>query len=158
MPLSAVTGRAEVMDAADIGGLGGTFGGNPMSCEAALAVLDTFEQEPLLARANALGERFTARARGWQRRWPAIGDIRGLGAMQAIELVRSTETREPAEAEAKQIVQFCYEHGLVVLSTGSYGNVIRLLMPLVITDEQFEEGLDVLEAALDSVSRSERSS
>ncbi len=156
MPLSAVTGRAEVMDAAGIGGLGGTFGGNPMSCEAALAIIDTFEQEPLLARANTLGEHFTARARAWQRRWPLVGDVRGLGAMQAIELVRSTETREPAEAEAKQIVRFCYEHGLVVLSTGSYGNVIRLLMPLVITDEQFEEGLDVLEAALDSISQSER--
>ncbi|MBI3664437.1 MAG: 4-aminobutyrate--2-oxoglutarate transaminase [Acidobacteria bacterium] len=151
LPLAGVTGRAEIMDAPGVGGLGGTFGGNPMSCEAALAVLDMFEQEPLLARANQLGERFIERASGWQRRWPLIGDVRGLGAMQAIELVRSSETREPAEDEAKRIVQYCYEHGLVVLSTGSYGNVIRLLMSLAITNEQFDEGLDVLEAALASV-------
>jgi len=150
LQLSAVTGRAEIMDAPVVGGLGGTFGGNPLACAAALAVLDQFEGGDLLARANELGERFAGRARAWQKRWPMIGDVRGLGAMRAIELVRSTATREPAADETKQIVRCCYEHGLVVLSTGTYGNVIRVLVPLVITDEQFEEGLDVLESGIEA--------
>jgi len=148
LPLAAVTGRAEIMDAPGPGGLGGTFAGNPLSCAAALAVLDIFEHENLLERANALGNRFQKRAREWQERWPMIGDVRGLGAMQAIELVQSPEKREPAADEANQIVQYCYEHGLIVLSAGSYSNVIRALLPLVGTDAQMDEGLDVLEAAL----------
>ena len=151
LPIAAVTGRAEIMDTAGPGGLGGTFGGNPMSCEAALAALDALAEEKLLGRAQELGERFVARAQGWRERWPLIGEVRGLGAMQAIELVRSREMREPADQEAKQVVRYCYEHGLIVLSTGTYGNVIRLLVPLVMTSEQFEEGLDVLEGALASV-------
>ena len=148
LPLAAVTGRAEIMDAPGPGGLGGTFAGNPLSCAAALAVLDIFEHENLLERANALGNRFQKRAREWQERWPMIGDVRGLGAMQAIELVQSPEKRERAADEANQIVQYCYEHGLIVLSAGSYSNVIRVLVPLVATDAQMDEGLDVLEAAL----------
>ena len=151
LPLGAVTGRAEIMDSPGVGGLGGTFGGNPMACEAALAALETFEAEDLASRANQLGERFAQRARQWQERWPLVGDVRGMGAMRAIELVRSRASREPAEEETKQIVRYCYQHGLVVLSAGTYGNVIRLLVPLVITDEQFEEGLQVLEAALAQV-------
>jgi len=152
LPIAAITGRAEIMDAAQVGGLGGTFGGNPLSCEAALAVIETFETEDLVGRANRLGERFVARAKSWQDRWPLVGDVRGLGAMQAIELVRSRESREPADDETKQVARYCCQHGLVVLSTGTYGNVIRVLVPLVVTDEQFEEGLDVLEAALAHVS------
>src|SRR6266700_2691015 len=148
LPLAAVTGRAEIMDAPGPGGLGGTFAGNPLSCAAALAVLDLFERENLLERANELGNRFQKRAREWQCRWPIIGDVRGLGAMQAIELVQSPEKREPAADEANQIVQYCYEHGLIVLSAGSYSNVIRVLVPLVATDAQMDEGLDVFEAAL----------
>ena len=151
LPLAAVTGRAEIMDSPGVGGLGGTFGGNPMACEAALAALETFEAEDLASRANQLGERFAHRALQWQERWPLVGDVRGMGAMRAIELVRSRDSREPAEEETKQIVRYCYEHGLVVLSAGTYGNVIRLLVPLVIADEQFEEGLQVLEAALAQV-------
>jgi 4-aminobutyrate aminotransferase / (S)-3-amino-2-methylpropionate transaminase / 5-aminovalerate transaminase len=151
LPLAAITGRAEIMDAPGVGGLGGTFAGNPVACEAALAVLDMFEQQDLYARANELGSRFQRRAREWQKRWPMIGDIRGLGAMQAIELVQSQETREPAEQETRQITQYCYEHGLITISAGSYGNVIRLLMPLVISNEQLEEGLNVLEGALKAV-------
>jgi 4-aminobutyrate aminotransferase/(S)-3-amino-2-methylpropionate transaminase len=152
LPLAAVTGRAEIMDAPGPGGLGGTFAGNPLSCAAALAVLDIFEREDLLARANLLGLRFQQRAREWQQRWPIVGDIRGLGGMQAIELVKSPGLREPAADEAKQIVQYCYEHGLIVLTAGSYSNVIRLLVPLVITPEQTDEGMDVLESALQMVS------
>jgi len=151
LPLAAVTGRAEIMDAPGPGGLGGTFAGNPLSCAAALAVLDVFEKEDLSARANELGERFQKRAREWQKKWPMIGDIRGLGAMQALELVQSLDKREPAAEETKQVTQYCYEHGLITISAGSYGNVIRLLMPLVITDDQMDEGLDVLEGALKTV-------
>jgi 4-aminobutyrate aminotransferase/(S)-3-amino-2-methylpropionate transaminase len=151
LPLAAVTGRAEIMDAPGPGGLGGTFAGNPVSCAAALAVLDIFEREDLLARANELGSQFQKRAREWQRRWPVIGDIRGLGAMQAIELVKSADTREPAPEETKQVIKHCHEHGLIVLSAGSYSNVIRILVPLVITQAQWDEGLEVLESALQAV-------
>jgi 4-aminobutyrate aminotransferase/(S)-3-amino-2-methylpropionate transaminase len=139
------------MDHTGPGSLGGTFGGNPLACEAALAVLDAMESEKLPDRAARLGERFATRARDWQNRWPIVGEVRGLGAMQAVELVRSKETREPAAEETKHIARYCYEHGLIVLTTGSYSNVIRLLMPLVIMDAEFDEGLAVLEAAFESV-------
>ncbi len=151
LPLAAITGRAEIMDAPGPGGLGGTFAGNPVACEAALAVLDMFEQQDLNARANALGDRFQKRAREWQKRWSLIGEVRGLGAMQALELVQSPDKREPAAEETKQITQYCYEHGVITISAGSYGNVIRLLMPLVITDAQMDEALDVLEGGLKAV-------
>jgi 4-aminobutyrate aminotransferase/(S)-3-amino-2-methylpropionate transaminase len=131
--------------------LGGTFAGNPLSCAAALAVLDMFERENLLARANDIGDRFQDRARQWQKRWPFVGDVRGLGGMQAIELVRSPDKREPAAEETKQITQYCYERGLITITAGSYSNVVRVLVPLVITDEQMEEALDVLESALQMV-------
>ncbi len=151
LPLAAITGRSEIMDAPGPGGLGGTFAGNPVSCAAALAVLDLFQQGNLLDRANELGAHFQRRARQWQKRWPLIGEVRGLGGMQAIELVKSPETREPAAEETRQITQYCYEHGLVTITAGSYSNVIRVLVPLVVTDEQMDEGLNVLEAALQSV-------
>jgi len=156
LPLAAITGRAEVMDAPGPGSLGGTFAGNPLSCEAALAVLDLFENEDLSSRANELGDDFQRRAREWQKRWPMIGDVRGLGGMQAIELVQSEDKREPATEETKQIVQYCYEHGVIILSSGSYSNVIRLLMPLVITNEQMSEALDVLESALQTTYEKKR--
>jgi 4-aminobutyrate aminotransferase/(S)-3-amino-2-methylpropionate transaminase len=151
LPLAAVTGRAEIMDAPAPGGLGGTFAGNPLSCAAALAVLDLFDKENLLTRANELGDRFQRRAREWQRRWPLVGDVRGLGGMQAIELVKSQETKAPATEETKQITQYCYEHGLITITAGTYSNVIRVLVPLVATNEQIDEGMNVLEAALASV-------
>jgi 4-aminobutyrate aminotransferase/(S)-3-amino-2-methylpropionate transaminase len=155
MPLAAVTGRAEVMDAAGVGGLGGTYGGNPLSCAAALAAIETLERENLPARAERLGERFEARARDWKKRWPLIGDVRGLGAMRALELVRSRDTREPAKEEADQVLRHCREHGLILLSAGTYGNVLRLLVPLIISDEQCDEGLDVLESSLALVAESQ---
>lgn len=148
LPLAAVTGRAEIMDAPGVGGLGGTYGGNPLACAAALAVIETMERENLPARAEALGQRFDARAREWKKRWPLIGDVRGLGAMRALELVRPGTNRQPAKEETEKVIQHCLGHGLILVSAGSYGNVIRLLMPLVITDEQFDEGLHVLEGAL----------
>jgi 4-aminobutyrate aminotransferase / (S)-3-amino-2-methylpropionate transaminase / 5-aminovalerate transaminase len=151
LPLAAVTGRAEIMDAPGIGGLGGTFAGNPLSCAAANAVLDVFEHGDLLSRANSIGERFQKRAQAWKKCFELIGEVRGLGAMRAIELVKSRQAREPAPEETKQISQYCYEHGLITVTAGTYGNVVRLLVPLVITDEQMDEGLDVLESALASV-------
>jgi 4-aminobutyrate aminotransferase / (S)-3-amino-2-methylpropionate transaminase / 5-aminovalerate transaminase len=154
MPLAAVTGRADVMDAAGVGALGGTYGGNPLACAAALAAIETLERENLPARAESLGQHFESRARDWKQRWPLIGEVRGLGAMRALEFVRSHETREPAKEETEEVLRHCRERGLIVLSAGSYGNVLRLLVPLVITDAQFDEGLDVLEASLAAVAES----
>lgn len=151
LPMGAVTGRAEIMDSPGVGQLGGTFGGNPLACEAALAVLDTIEKENLCARANLLGERFRKRAAKWQSQWELIGEVRGLGAMQALELVRSKTTRQPADDVTKEVSKYCYEHGLVTITAGSYSNVIRLLMPLVVTDVQMDEAMDVLEGALAQV-------
>jgi 4-aminobutyrate aminotransferase/(S)-3-amino-2-methylpropionate transaminase len=151
LPLAAVTGRSEIMDAPGVGGLGGTFAGNPLSCAAANAILDVFERGDLLARADSVGEQFQKRAQEWKTRFDIIGDVRGLGAMRAIELVKSRDTREPAPDETKRVSQYCYEHGLITITAGTYGNVIRLLVPLVITDEQMNEGLNVLESALASV-------
>src|ERR1700732_3100896 len=116
LPLAAVTGRAEIMDAPAPGGLGGTFAGNPLSCAAALATLDLFEKTNLLARADERGDHFQRRAREWQRRSPIVADVRGLGGMQAIELVRSEETKAPATEETKQITQYCYEHGFITIT------------------------------------------
>jgi 4-aminobutyrate aminotransferase/(S)-3-amino-2-methylpropionate transaminase len=148
MPIAAVTGRAEIMDAPGIGGLGSTFAGNPLSCVAALAAIETIEKEGLLAHSTAIGKRFEHRARNWQKKWPLVGDVRGLGGMCAIELVRSTETLEPADTETTEIAHFCYEHGLITITAGTYNNIIRILVPLTISDEQFDEGLEVIEAAL----------
>ncbi len=151
LPLAAVTGRVEIMNATGAGTLGGTFSGNPVACEAALAAIEILEQQNLCARAHVLGKRFVSRAQQWKSRWELIGEIRGIGAMQALELVRDGQTRVPADDETKQIARYCYEHGVVIITAGSYGNVIRLLMPLVITDAQFDEALDVMEAAIESV-------
>ncbi len=151
LPLAAITGRAEIMDAPGPGGLGGTFAGNPVSCAAALAVLDLLEQENLLGRAKEIGAVFQQRSAAWRKRWPLIGDVRGLGAMQAMELVKPG-TSEPATAATASVLEYCYKRGLITVSAGSYANVIRILVPLVVTDEQLQEALDVLEAALHSAS------
>lgn len=148
LPLAAVTGKAEIMDAPGPGGLGSTFAGNPASCVAALATLETIEKEGLLARSTAIGQRFEARAKSWQKKWNLVGDIRGLGGMCAIELVRNRETKEPADTETKELGRFCYEHGLITITAGTFNNIVRILVPLVITDEQLDEGLDVLESGL----------
>jgi 4-aminobutyrate aminotransferase/(S)-3-amino-2-methylpropionate transaminase len=151
MPFAAVTGRAEVMDAPGVGSLGGTYCGHPLSCVAALAAIETIEKDGLLARSTAVGKRFEERARPWQKKWPLVGDVRGLGGMCAIELVRNAETREPADAETKRIAEYCYQHGLIIITAGTFNNVIRILVPLVVTDEQFDEGMSVIEGALASV-------
>jgi len=151
MPLAAVTGRAEVMDAPGVGGLGGTFGGNPLCCVAALAALETIEKDGLLMRSTEIGKRFESRARSWQKKWELIGEVRGLGGMCAIELVRDPRTKEPADTETKELSKYCYEHGVINITAGTFGNVMRILVPLVITDALFDEGLDVMEAGLASV-------
>jgi 4-aminobutyrate aminotransferase/(S)-3-amino-2-methylpropionate transaminase len=149
LPLAGVTGRAEIMDAPIPGGIGGTFGGNPASCAAALAVIEEFADGSLLARASSLGELFQHRAYIWQRQHPFIGDVRGLGAMQAIEFV--DRDGAPWAAPAKKLAQHCLRCGVLVLTAGTYDNVIRLLMPLVISDDQFNEALEVMENNLNDV-------
>jgi 4-aminobutyrate aminotransferase / (S)-3-amino-2-methylpropionate transaminase / 5-aminovalerate transaminase len=148
LPLSSITGRAEVMDAPGVGGLGGTFGGNPVSLAAALAVLDEMEKGSLFAHAESIGARVRARSARWKDRFKTIGDVRGIGAMWAIELVKDRATRAPAKEETAAFTRACYERGLVTITAGTFGNVIRTLMPLVIGDDELEEGLDVIEAAL----------
>lgn len=153
MPLSAVVGRSEMMNSPQVGGLGGTYGGNPVSCAAALAVLEVFEEDKLLEKSRVLGEKLRKRFDGFKEKFEMVGDVRGLGPMLALELVRDRETKEPAATEAKALVKFCYEKGLVILSCGNYGNVIRTLMPLVITDEQLERGLAIMEEGLTALSK-----
>ena len=146
LPLGGVTGKAEIMDHTGPGSLGGTFGGNPLACEAALAVLDALERGDLCNRAMQLGERFHKRALGWRERFPVVGDVRGLGAMQAMELVGAGSA--PDADATKALALYCLERGVILVTAGSYGNVIRILMPLVITDAQMDEALDVMEAGL----------
>jgi 4-aminobutyrate aminotransferase/(S)-3-amino-2-methylpropionate transaminase len=148
LPLAAITGRAEVMDAPGVGGLGGTFGGNPVALAAAHAVLDTFERGELLARANAIGAAFAKRAEHWKSRFGIVGDVRCIGAMGAIELVRDRQEKTPAKEETSALAKAAYERGLLTITAGTYGNIIRTLMPLVITDPELEEGLLVLEHIL----------
>jgi 4-aminobutyrate aminotransferase/(S)-3-amino-2-methylpropionate transaminase len=153
MPLSAVIGRAEMMNAPQVGGLGGTYGGNPVCCRAALAVLEIFEEEKLIETANSLGKKIRQRFQTLQNRFEIIGDVRGIGPMLALELVKDRVTKEPAADQAKALVKFCYEKGLIILSCGNFSNVIRTLMPLVITDEQLERGLAILEEGLSSLQK-----
>jgi 4-aminobutyrate aminotransferase/(S)-3-amino-2-methylpropionate transaminase len=148
MPLSAVVGKREIMDSPHVGGLGGTYGGNPVCCRAALAVLEIFEEEELLEKAQVLGQKVRLRFDAWQQQFELIGDVRGLGPMLALELVKDRENKEPAAEEAKALVQFCYEKGLILLSCGNFGNVIRILMPLVIDDDELERGLAIMEEGL----------
>jgi 4-aminobutyrate aminotransferase/(S)-3-amino-2-methylpropionate transaminase len=145
MPLGAVIGRKDFMERVHVGGLGGTFAGNPVSCSAALAVMEILFEDALLEQAVQLGEKINARLHSLAERCEIIGEVRGKGPMMAMELVRDRETKEPAAAEAKKLVQICFEKGLVLISCGNYGNVIRTLMPLVITDEQLEKGFSILE-------------
>jgi 4-aminobutyrate aminotransferase/(S)-3-amino-2-methylpropionate transaminase len=153
LPLSSVTGRAELMDAPGVGGLGGTFGGNPVSLAAAEAVLDLMSDGSLLARAERIGRVVSERAQGWRKRFPLVGDVRGLGAMWALELVKDPSSRGPAKEETAAVARRCYESGLVTITAGTLGNVIRTLMPLTIGDDELHEGLDVLEGALASVAQ-----
>ncbi|MCF8063889.1 MAG: 4-aminobutyrate--2-oxoglutarate transaminase [Desulfarculaceae bacterium] len=154
LPLAGVVGRAEVMEGSHSGGLGGTYGGNPVACAAALAVLEFIDEVGLSARSEAIGQRVRERFEEMAQRYELIGDVRGLGAMMAMELVTDRQTKAPAGDQAKKLVEWCHQHGLMLLSCGKYGNVIRTLMPLVISDDLLEEGLDILEKGLAVVSES----
>jgi 4-aminobutyrate aminotransferase len=151
-PLSGVTGRAAMMDSAHPGGLGGTYGGNPISIAAAHAVLDVIEAEALCARASRVGQKMRAHLEALQKEIPAIGDVRGLGAMMAFELVRDPKTKEPDAALTAAILASAEKRGLVLLSCGTEANVVRLLAPLTIPDAILEEGLGLLSAAVKDAS------
>jgi 4-aminobutyrate aminotransferase/(S)-3-amino-2-methylpropionate transaminase len=150
MPLSAIIGRAEIMDAPGPGGLGGTYAGNPLACVSALAVLDIFEQEDLLARSRAVGERLVNALRGMAAKHEAIAEVRGLGAMVAVELCKGGDAHQPDAALTQAIVKEAAKRGLVLLSCGTYANVIRILVPLVASDAQLDEGLAILAACFDA--------
>lgn len=151
LPLSGVVGRTEVMDAPKPGGLGGTYAGNPLACAAGLAVLDIFEEEGLLEKARALGKVLWQALQGLKNRFPQVGEIRGLGPMVALELVRDPETREPAPDLAQAILEEARRRGLILLKAGMYNNVIRILVPLTTSEEEVFEGISRLEAALEAV-------
>ena len=149
-PLSGVVGKAAVMDAPGPGGLGGTYGGNPIACAAGLAVMDVMRDERLPERAARIGSVVEERMRTWAAETELIGDVRGLGAMMGMELVRDRKTKEPADTETAKIIAAAREKGLIALRCGVHHNVIRTLMPLTISDDQLEEGLDILAASLNS--------
>jgi 4-aminobutyrate aminotransferase/(S)-3-amino-2-methylpropionate transaminase len=148
LPLSAVTGRGEIMDAPHVGGLGGTFSGNPLACRAAMEVIAMIQDNALTSRAVEIGRRTVDRLKGFQEEFPIIGHIRWLGAMIGLELVRDRKTKEPATKETRRVIKSCYQRGLVITRSGAFSNVIRTLMPLVITDEEIDEGLSILENVL----------
>ena len=148
LPISAITGRAELMDSVHVGGLGGTYGGNPVAAAAALAVLDKIETEGLLERSRAVGETIGARLASFEKRFGAVGDVRGRGAMRAMELVADRDTKEPLDAATMNaLARSALERGVIVLTAGTYGNVVRLLPPITIDDGLLDEGLDLLEEA-----------
>lgn len=148
MPLAAVTGRAEIVDAPHLGGLGSTFGGNPVACVAALKAIEIMERDNLNQRAEQIGEITMAHFRRWKEQYPIIGDVRGLGAMTAIEFVQGRHDRTPNTEAPLKVVAEAYQRGLLLIRAGLYSNAVRTLVPLVITDEQLEEGLGVLEEAI----------
>jgi 4-aminobutyrate aminotransferase/(S)-3-amino-2-methylpropionate transaminase len=151
LPLSGVLGKAEIMDAPGDSAVGGTYVGNPVAQAAALAVLDVFEEEGLVERAERIGETIRGRMLAWQERHPQIGEVRGLGAMLAIEYVRDAATKEPAPEIASRVAEEAAQRGLLLLKAGTYSNCNRVLCPLVITDAELDEALGAWEDALDAV-------
>ncbi len=149
MPLSAVVGKAEIMDSVHPGGLGGTYGANPVACAAGLAVMEIFEEEKLVEKAQKLGETLTARFGKWVKDFKQVGETRGIGAMSGFTLVDNNGN--PSAETAGELVKFCFGKGLILLACGIHGNVIRVLMPLVITDEQLEKGLAIIEEGLAAI-------
>jgi 4-aminobutyrate aminotransferase/(S)-3-amino-2-methylpropionate transaminase len=150
-PISGVVGRAEVMDAPEPGGLGGTYGGNPVACAAGLAVMDVMRDEELPQRAARIGSVVEERMQSWAVEHQLVGDVRVVGAMAAMELVRDRGTKEPADTETAQILAAARDKGLIILRAGIHHNVVRTLMPLTIPDEQLHEGLEILGEALAEV-------
>jgi 4-aminobutyrate aminotransferase/(S)-3-amino-2-methylpropionate transaminase len=150
--LSAVVGRKEIMDSVDAGGIGGTFGGNPLSCVAALKTLEIIERDKLLDRATELGKYAMSRLTAMSDKYSLIGEVRGLGCAIGIEFVKDRETKEPAEKEVARIRQKCLERGLIMLSAGAFHNVLRLMFPLIIKENELERGLSILDNAIKEVS------
>jgi len=148
LPLSAITGRTELMDAPHEGGLGGTYGGNPVACAAGLASLEEMQRLKLGERAMAMGEYIHQRFSTIATKSPKVGEARGIGAMRALELVKNKSTKQPDKEAALKVQQLCYQNGLLSLTAGTYSNIIRTLMPLVISTEQLAEGIEVLEKAI----------
>ena len=148
LPLAGITGKAEIMDSVDNAGIGGTFGGNPVCCAASLAVVKMLKEKKLVERANVIGEKVMARFRALGAKYPFVGDVRGLGAMNAMEIVLDKKNPKPNGELAKTIVRRCYDKGLIILTAGVYGNVIRHLIPLVVTDEELAQGLTILDEAM----------
>jgi 4-aminobutyrate aminotransferase / (S)-3-amino-2-methylpropionate transaminase / 5-aminovalerate transaminase len=151
MPISATTGRADIMDATHLGGMGGTYGGNPVTCVAAIAAIEMMRQPAFLARAERIGTMLRETLDGWKARHPLIGDVRGLGSMMLIELVKDRETKEPAPDETLAIIKGAFQKGVIAMRAGLFTNGIRFLPPLTITDDQLREGLDVIEQSLAEV-------
>jgi 4-aminobutyrate aminotransferase/(S)-3-amino-2-methylpropionate transaminase len=148
MPLAGITGKAEIMDSVENAGIGGTFGGNPVCCRAGLAVLKILKEQKLVDRANHIGHEVMKKFRAFARKYPFIGDARGLGAMNALEIVANKQNPRPNPDLAKAIVKRCYDKGLIMLTAGGYGNVIRHLVPLTVTNEQLDKGLNILGESL----------
>jgi 4-aminobutyrate aminotransferase/(S)-3-amino-2-methylpropionate transaminase len=152
LPLSAVTGRAEVMDSSHVGGLGGTYGGNPIACAAAIAVFEIIEDENLIERANQVGSILHARLNSMKSKFDIIGDVRGRGAMQAIEIIKPG-SKEPFPEAVKSIVKSCQSEGVLLLTAGTYNNVIRFLPPLVISFDLLNKALDIIEAKFEDYNK-----
>jgi 4-aminobutyrate aminotransferase/(S)-3-amino-2-methylpropionate transaminase len=150
LPLAAVTGRADIMDSIHLSGLGGTYGGNPIACAAALGAIEIIEKEKLAERANKIGKIMSDALNQMAKRYSIIGDVRGRGAMQAIELIKPGSKEPNAEAQAA-IIKYCISKGVLILSAGTYANVIRLLPPLIIDEALLQDGLAVLDEAIASV-------
>ena len=150
LPLAAVTGRADVLESAQPGGLGGTYGGNPLACVEALAVLDVMNEDRLAERAAKIGERIRARFQNWAERFPQVGDVRGLGGMIALELVTDRTTKAPAKELTGKLLAEALKRGVILLSAGTLGNVVRVLVPLTVEDAVLDEGLDAMEKALEA--------
>jgi 4-aminobutyrate aminotransferase/(S)-3-amino-2-methylpropionate transaminase len=146
LPLAAVTARAEIMDSSHVGGLGGTYGGNPIACAAALGAIETIEEEKLVERARHIGKILNESLTALAKKYPIIGEVRGRGAMQAIELVEAG-TKDPNSAALAAVIKYCQSKGVLILTAGTYGNVIRFLPPIVISDELLKDALGVLEEA-----------
>jgi 4-aminobutyrate aminotransferase/(S)-3-amino-2-methylpropionate transaminase len=153
VPLSAVTARKEIFDAAPVGTIGGTFNGNPLATASALALIDVMEKENLPARALEIADRINKRANEWKEKYEVIGDVRGIGSMLGIEFVTDRKTKKPNAALVNAIVGEAVQNGLLLESAGTYGNVIRFLAPLVITDEQVDAGLDIFEKAIEKLTK-----
>jgi 4-aminobutyrate aminotransferase / (S)-3-amino-2-methylpropionate transaminase / 5-aminovalerate transaminase len=150
LPLAGVTARAEIMDSVHVSGLGGTYGGNPIACAAALGAMETIEEENLVARANHVGQILGDALRALQAKYPVIGEVRGRGAMQAIELVEPG-TKTPNTAAMNAVVKYCQSKGVLILTAGTYSNVVRFLPPIVITDELLKDAISVLDEAFASL-------